>query len=192
MIIEAYNYLQKIIDMHVLKSAQTIVPTERTGTNSQMTSSETEVVEVKSEVEHVIEEIEFDEDDYDDFFTENAPPSVATEDSSFVSAKSAAAASVTIQEINVNEELPQSSCPDSEDTGQLIKCNQGDTNIIFKCIECNTVLPEPDDPFGDLRNMTLADKFQHAYANISSKNPVCSSFLICPQCKMKKCSPKPD
>ena len=198
MIIEAYNYLQKIIDASTLNEpmqvkgpltqvisppTQVIDPT--THLNPQMTSPEEKKVEVKSEIDQVIEEIELDEED-DDFFTENAQISARTEDVVLDTPPE-----VSIQEILVHEELKQP--PETGDTGQIMASSQQDnTDRIFKCIECNIILPEPDDPNGSFIHMTRADKFQNAYANISSKNPVCSSFLICPQCKLKKSNPKPD
>ena len=187
MIIEAYNYLQKIIDKPLNspalnKPTQTIIPPPDMHTK---TISPENVVEVKSEVEHVIEEIEVDEED-DDFFTENAPSSGEHEDLHLAKSPS----EDTVQEINVDP--LQSTGVNTTDTGQFITENQSEADVIFKCIECNKILPEPDDPTGSLINMTKAEKFRHAYANISSKNPVCSSFLICLQCKIKKNSPKPD
>ena len=179
MIIEAYNYLQKIIDepldsFALNKPTQALIPPADMHTK---TISPENVVEVKSEVEHVIEEIEVDEED-DDFFTENAPSSGEHEDLHLAKSPS----EDTVQEINVDP--LQSTGVNTTDTGQFITENQSEADVIFKCIECN--------PTGSLINMTKAEKFRHAYANISSKNPVCSSFLICLQCKIKKNSPKPD
>ena len=203
MIIEAYNYLQKIIDAATMNKPTQVIdpptqvispPTQviypRTHMNPQMTPPEGKSVEVKSEIDHVIEEIELDEED-DDFFTENAQSS--NENENVFQQTSPSGEKVSVQEINVQEELKQPSAPETDDTGQLIASSQhGDTDQIFKCIECNVTLPEPDDPIGSFTHMTRAEKFQNTYANISSKNPVCSSFLICPQCKLKKCNPMSD
>ena len=165
---------------------QVIYP--RTHMNPQMTPPEGKSVEVKSEIDHVIEEIELDEED-DDFFTENAQISAGTQD--VVQDTSPEGDKVSIQEILVHEEWKQP--PETGDTGQMMASSQQDnTDRIFKCIECNIILPEPDDSNGSFIHMTRSDKFQNAYANISSKNPVCSSFLICPQCKLKKSNPMPD
>ena len=187
MIIEAYNYLQKIIDKPLNRPALN-KPTQVINPPADMhtkTISPENVVEVKSEVEHVIEEIEVDEED-DDFFTENAPSSVEHEDVNLSKSPS----EDIVQDMYVT---PLQSTPArTVDTGQFITDNQSEADVIFKCIECNEILPEPDDPTGSFSSMTKAEKFQHTYANISSKNPVCSSFLICLQCKIKKNSPKPD
>lgn len=201
MIIEAYNYLQKIIDASTLNEptqvkgplTQVISPPTQvidpsTHMNVRMTSPEDKKVEVKSEIDQVIEEIELDEED-DDFFTENAQISAGTQD--VVQDTSPEGDKVSIQEILVHEEWKQP--PETGDTGQMMASSQQDnTDRIFKCIECNIILPEPDDSNGSFIHMTRSDKFQNAYANISSKNPVCSSFLICPQCKLKKSNPMPD
>ena len=220
MIIEAYNYLQKIIDGSIQPTQTINLPTQVINPptrvinpptrvinpptqvihpptqvieppphkNPRMNSPEVKNVEVKSEIDHVIEEIEFDEED-DDFFTENVQVSAGTEDV----VQETSPNGETIQEINVHEDLKQSIVSETNDTGQIIASNQQeDTDRIYNCIECSIVLPEPDDPIGSFRHMTRAEKFQNAYANISSKNPVCSSFLICPQCKLKKCNAMPD
>lgn len=74
MIIEAYNFLQTKIDSPPPTSS-IITPTKMRSytpifSNASSSSSN---VDIKAEVEQVIEEIEFDEDDDDDFFMDNKP-----------------------------------------------------------------------------------------------------------------------
>ena len=71
MIIEAYNFLLAKIDT----PTNLLTPTQMGSNAPVMSSTSSGNVDVKAEVEQVIEEIEFDEDeDEDDFFMDNKPP----------------------------------------------------------------------------------------------------------------------
>ena len=79
MIIEAYNFLQTKIDSPPPTSSiitptksPTKSPTRSHGPIFSNAPSSSSNVDIKAEVEQVIEEIEFDEDE-DDFFTDNTP-----------------------------------------------------------------------------------------------------------------------
>ena len=69
MIIEAYNFLRAKIDT----PTNSLTPTHMVSNAPVMSSTSSGNVDIKAEVEQVIEEIEFDEDE-DDFFMDNKPP----------------------------------------------------------------------------------------------------------------------
>ena len=71
MVIEAYNFLQTRID-NGSKPVTTQSQVRSHGITPIFPSTSSGNVDIKAEVEQVIEEIEFDEDE-DDFFTDNTP-----------------------------------------------------------------------------------------------------------------------
>ena len=166
MVIEAYNFLQTKIEADS-KSVRTPMQMRSQGITPIFPSTSSSNVDIKAEVEQVIEEIEFDEDE-DDFFTDNTPSeqnntSVESEKMTWnevLDDSMTASTSMNVPEKNPNENLDvneilalqlKSVNESDESQSEVVTYDVSDdlkTDLnLFSCSKCHKTLEEPPVSF---------------------------------------------